>query len=128
MDTVFGQHHARRITIFTRQRLYRVTFDGFTALYEEATDEKEKKETALPPLEAGPGAEAAASLRAEQKFTQPPARTTPKQPSSRRWKKTASAALPPMRPSSPPSSTAAMWKRDQKKLKPTLLGRAVDQV
>ena len=30
---------------------YTVTFDGFTALYEEATDEKEKKETSLPPLE-----------------------------------------------------------------------------
>ena len=27
---------------------YTVTFDGFTALYEEATDEKEKKETNLP--------------------------------------------------------------------------------
>ena len=27
---------------------YTVTFDGFTALYEEATDEKEKKETSLP--------------------------------------------------------------------------------
>ncbi len=26
---------------------YTVTFDGFTVLYEEATDEKEKKETAL---------------------------------------------------------------------------------
>ena len=32
---------------------YTVTFDGFTALYEEATDEKEKKETSLPPLEEG---------------------------------------------------------------------------
>ena len=32
---------------------YVVTFDGFTTLYEEATDEKEKKETALPPLEEG---------------------------------------------------------------------------
>ena len=32
---------------------YTVTFDGFTALYEEATDEKEKKETSLPPLEQG---------------------------------------------------------------------------
>ena len=30
---------------------YVVTFDGFTALYEEAEDEKEKKETGLPPLE-----------------------------------------------------------------------------
>ena len=27
---------------------YTVTFDGFTVLYEEATDEKEKKETSLP--------------------------------------------------------------------------------
>ena len=32
---------------------YTVTFDGFTVLYEEATDEKEKKETSLPPLEKG---------------------------------------------------------------------------
>ena len=32
---------------------YTVTFDGFTVLYEEATDEKEKKETSLPPLEQG---------------------------------------------------------------------------
>ena len=32
---------------------YTVTFEGFTALYEEATDEKEKKETALPDLEEG---------------------------------------------------------------------------
>lgn len=27
---------------------FHVTFDGFTALYEEATDDKQKKETALP--------------------------------------------------------------------------------
>ena len=38
---------------------YTVTFDGFTVLYEEATDEKEKKETSLPPAGAGPGAQAA---------------------------------------------------------------------
>ena len=30
---------------------YTVTFDGFSRLYEESADEKEKKETALPPLE-----------------------------------------------------------------------------
>ena len=29
---------------------YTVAFDGFTVLYEEATDEKEKKETALLPI------------------------------------------------------------------------------
>ena len=30
---------------------FRVSFDGFTALYEESTDDTKKKETALPPLE-----------------------------------------------------------------------------
>ena len=50
---------------------YRVTFDGFTALYEEATDEKEKKETALPPLEAGQPLDLK-KFSPEQKFTQPP--------------------------------------------------------
>ncbi|HIV86668.1 MAG TPA: type I DNA topoisomerase, partial [Candidatus Pygmaiobacter gallistercoris] len=51
---------------------YTVTFDGFTALYEEVTDEKEKKETALPPLEEGMTL-TLRDLAAEQKFTQPPA-------------------------------------------------------
>ena len=51
---------------------YTVAFDGFTALYEEATDEKEKKETALPPLSEGMDLKLV-SLAPEQKFTQPPA-------------------------------------------------------
>ena len=51
---------------------YTVTFEGFTALYEEATDEKEKKETALPDLEEGMVLRLR-DLSAEQKFTQPPA-------------------------------------------------------
>ena len=54
---------------------YTVTFDGFTALYEEATDEKEKKETSLPPLEQGQVLKLK-ELKSEQKFTQPPARYT----------------------------------------------------
>ena len=54
---------------------YTVTFDGFTALYEEATDEKEKKETNLPPLEQGQVLKLR-ELKSEQKFTQPPARYT----------------------------------------------------
>ena len=95
---------------------YTVTFDGFTALYEEATDEKEKKETSLPPLEQGQVLKLR-ELKSEQKFTQPPP-ATPKPPSSRRWKKTASAAPPPMRPSSPPSSTAAMWSGIRKSSSP----------
>ena len=52
-----------------------MTFDGFTTLYEEATDEKEKKETALPPLEEGMVLKLR-ELKPEQKFTQPPARYT----------------------------------------------------
>ena len=50
---------------------YTVTFDGFTALYEESTDDKQKKETALPPLEAGQPLQLQ-KLTADQKFTQPP--------------------------------------------------------
>ena len=50
---------------------FRVSFDGFTALYEESTDDKQKKETALPPLEEGQTLKLR-SLTADQKFTQPP--------------------------------------------------------
>ncbi len=50
---------------------YQVAFDGYTALYEEATDDKEKKETALPPLEQGQTLPLE-KLHADQKFTQPP--------------------------------------------------------
>ena len=84
-----------------------VTFDGFSVLYEEASDDKEKKETALPPLEQGQTLRLR-ELKHEQKFTQPPA-ATPKLPSSRPWRRTASAVPPPTPPSSPPSSTGIMW-------------------
>ena len=50
---------------------FRVSFDGFTALYEESTDEAKKKETALPPLEEGQTLKLK-KLTADQKFTQPP--------------------------------------------------------
>ena len=103
---------------------YTVTFDGFTALYEEATDEKEKKETALPPLEQGQVLKLH-DLKSEQKFTQPPARYT---------EATLIKALEENgigRPSTyAPIITTIIDRgyveRDQKKLKPTLLGRAVD--
>ncbi len=52
---------------------YRVAFDGFTALYEEAQDEKTQKESMLPPLTEGEALRLQ-ELRPEQKFTQPPAR------------------------------------------------------
>ena len=103
---------------------YTVTFDGFTALYEEATDEKEKKETSLPPLEEGQVLKLR-ELKSEQKFTQPPARYT---------EATLIKALEENgigRPSTyAPIITTIIDRgyveRDQKKLKPTLLGRAVD--
>ena len=103
---------------------YTVTFDGFTALYEEATDEKEKKETNLPPLEQGQVLKLR-ELKSEQKFTQPPARYT---------EATLIKALEENgigRPSTyAPIITTIIDRgyveRDQKKLKPTLLGRAVD--
>ena len=50
---------------------FRVSFDGFTALYEESTDDAKKKETALPPLEEGQTLQLK-KLTADQKFTQPP--------------------------------------------------------
>ncbi len=50
-DTVSGVHHGRGLPF--RASGFRVSFDGFTALYEESTDDTKKKETALPPLEEG---------------------------------------------------------------------------
>ena len=64
---------------------YTVIWTAFTALYEEATDEKEKKETNLPRWSRD-RCSSSRELKSEQKFTQPPARYT-RLPSSRRWKK-----------------------------------------
>ncbi|MBE6887109.1 MAG: type I DNA topoisomerase [Ruminococcaceae bacterium] len=50
---------------------YTVLFDGFTALYEEQTDEKKEKETALPPLEDDTKLKVK-EIEALQKFTLPP--------------------------------------------------------
>ena len=105
---------------------YVVTFDGFTALYEEATDEKEKKETSLPPLEEGQTLKLR-ELKSEQKFTQPPPRYT---------EATLIRALEENgigRPSTyAPIITTVIDRgyveRDAKKLKPTLLGRAVNDL
>ena len=54
---------------------YTVLFDGFTALYEEQTDEKKEKETALPPLEEDTKLKLK-EIEAAQKFTQPPSEYT----------------------------------------------------
>ena len=105
---------------------YVVTFDGFTALYEEATDEKEKKETALPPLTEGDVLKLK-ELKPEQKFTQPPARYT---------EATLIRALEENgigRPSTyAPIITTIIdhdyVEREQKKLVPTKLGRVINDL
>ncbi len=105
---------------------YVVTFDGFTVLYEEATDEKEKKETALPPLAVGDALKLR-ELKPEQKFTQPPARYT---------EATLIKALEENgigRPSTyAPIITTIIDRdyveRDQKKLVPTTLGRVINDL
>ena len=105
---------------------YTVTFDGFTALYEEATDDAKKKETALPPLEEGQTLKLK-KLTADQKFTQPPPLYT---------EATLIHALEENgigRPSTyAPIITTIVDRgyveKDQKKLKTTPLGQAVNTV
>ena len=105
---------------------FRVSFDGFTALYEESTDDKQKKETALPPLEEGQTLKLR-GLTADQKFTQPPPLYT---------EATLIHALEENgigRPSTyAPIITTIVDRgyveKDQKKLKTTPLGQAVNTV
>ena len=105
---------------------FRVAFDGFTALYEESTDDAKKKETALPPLEEGQKL-AMKKLTADQKFTQPPPLYT---------EATLIHALEENgigRPSTyAPIITTIVDRgyveKDQKKLKTTPLGQAVNTV
>ena len=105
---------------------FRVSFDGFTALYEESTDDAKKKETALPPLEEGQTLKLK-KLTADQKFTQPPPLYT---------EATLIHALEANgieRPSTyAPIITTIVDRgyveKDQKKLKTTPLGQAVNTV
>ena len=105
---------------------FRVSFDGFTALYEESTDDAKKKETALPPLEEGQTLKLK-MLTADQKFTQPPPLYT---------EATLIHALEENgigRPSTyAPIITTIVDRgyveKDQKKLKTTPLGQAVNTV
>ena len=54
---------------------FTVLFDGFTALYEEQTDEKKEKETALPPMDNNTKLKLR-EIETEQKFTLPPSEYT----------------------------------------------------
>ncbi len=103
-----------------------VTFDGFTVLYEESSDEKEKKETALPPLKKEDVLKLR-ELNPEQKFTQPPPRYT---------EATLIKALEENgigRPSTyAPIITTIIDRdyveREKKKLFPTVLGRTINDL
>ena len=103
-----------------------VTFDGFSALYEESAEDKEKKEGALPALSEGQTLKLK-ELKSEQKFTQPPSRYT---------EATLIRCLEENgigRPSTyAPTITTIIDRgyveREAKKLKPTLLGRTINEL
>ncbi len=103
---------------------FTVTFDGFTVLYEEATEEKEKKETALPPLTEGQVLKLQA-LTSEQKFTQPPARYT-EASLIRALEENGIGRPSTYAPIITTIIDRGYVEREAKKLKPTLLGRTVD--
>ena len=105
---------------------YVVTFDGFTALYEEASDDKEKKETSLPPLEEGQVLKLR-ELKPEQKFTQPPARYT-EATLIRSLEENGIGRPSTYAPIITTIIDRGYVERDQKKLKPTLLGRAINDL
>ena len=105
---------------------YVVTFDGFTALYEEATDEKEKKETALPPLEQGQTLKLR-ELKSEQKFTQPPARYT-EATLIRSLEENGIGRPSTYAPIITTIIDRGYVERDAKRLKPTLLGRTINEL
>ena len=105
---------------------YVVTFDGYTALYEETAEEKEKKETALPPLEQGQVL-ALGELKTEQKFTQPPARYT-EASLIRALEENGIGRPSTYAPIITTITDRGYVERDQKKLKPTLLGRTINEL
>lgn len=105
---------------------YVVTFEGFTALYEEATDEKEKKETSLPALEQGQELKLR-ELTSEQKFTQPPARYT-EATLIRGLEENGIGRPSTYAPIITTIIDRGYVEREQKKLKPTLLGRTINEL
>ena len=123
-DTVTAHLHAGEYQF--RASGYVVTFEGFTALYEEATDEKEKKETSLPPLEEGQVLKLRA-LTPEQKFTQPPARYT-EATLIRSLEENGIGRPSTYAPIITTIIDRGYVEREQKKLKPTLLGRAINDL
>ncbi len=105
---------------------FTVKFDGFTALYVEATDTDEENGTKLPPLEEGEVL-TAAEIKPNQHFTQPPPRYT----EASLIKDLEENGIG--RPSTyAPTLTTSLQRgyveRDQKALKPTALGEVTTKL
>ena len=105
---------------------FRVSFDGFTALYEESTDDAKKKETALPPLEEGQTLKLK-KLTADQKFTQPPPLYT-EATLIHALEENGIGRPSPYAPIITTIVDRGYVEKDQKKLKTTPLGQAVNTV
>ena len=123
-DTVSAHIHAGDYEF--RASGYVVTFEGFTALYEEATDEKEKKETALPPLSEGQVLKLK-ELSSEQKFTQPPSLYT-EATLIRSLEENGIGRPSTYAPIITTIIDRGYVEREQKKLKPTLLGTTINDL
>ena len=100
-------------------------FAGYTAVYEESRDDdKEEKDSPLPPLEEGEQV-TAVGFAPLQHFTQPPARYTDAT-LIRTMEENGIGRPSTYAPIITTIIDRGYVEREQKKLKPTLLGRAVD--
>ena len=105
---------------------FRVSFDGFTALYEESTDDAKKKETALPPLEEGQTLKLKTPTP-DQKCSQPPPRYT-EAPLIHAREENGIGRPSTYAPIITTIVDRGYVEKDQKKLKTTPLGQAVNTV
>ncbi len=123
-DTVSADIDADGYTF--RSSGFSVRFDGFTALYVEGKDEEEEKQSALPDLKEG-DVLTVRSLDKNQHFTEPPSRFT--EASLVKFMEENGIG----RPSTyAPTITTILARnyveREQKQLKPTLLGEITTQL
>ena len=98
--------------MFSRASGHTVAFSGFTAVYEESTDDEKQGESGkpLPPFAEG-DALTALSIEPSQHFTQPPARYTEASLVRAMEERGNRAVRPPMRRPSRPSRAATMSPR-----------------
>ena len=105
---------------------FTVSFNGFTVLYEETTDEKAKKETNLPVLSENEILKLK-DLISEQKFTQPPSRYT-EATLIRALEENGIGRPSTYAPTISTITTRGYVERTQKKLVPTELGMVTNNL